>query len=235
MLLLPSSFIEEEQCRRFDYAKSNVTFIKGYIEDLHTAGLEDNSADIVISNCAINFSPDEEQVFQKIWRMLKPGGELYFSDIFADRRIPEALSVDPILRGECIGGAMYREDFHRTMAQAGFADFRFKSSRTLEWDNEAMIEKVGFANFIEATIRAFKLDDLEDICEDYGQIAIYRGNLPGHPHSFDLDEKHRFFTGKPLLVCGNTASMLAETSFAALFEILGDRFSHYGIFADCKA
>ena len=224
---------EEEQRQKFGYAKSNVRFIKGYIEDLRSAGIEDNSVDIVISNCVINLSPYKEKVFAEIWRVLKPGGELYFSDVFADRRIPEHLATDPILRGECIGGAMYSEDFRRIMQWSGFADFRYKSSRTLDLDNEAIIEKVGFANFMERTVRGFKLDDLEDICEDYGQIAVYNGTIPGHPHFFDLDDHHRFFTGKPLLVCGNTASMLSKTRFASSFKVMGDRSTHFGAFDGC--
>lgn len=224
---------EEEQRKRFGYAKSNVRFIKGYIEDLRAAGIADNSIDIVISNCVINLSPYKEKVFDEIWRVLKPGGELYFSDVFADRRIPQHLATDPVLRGECIGGAMYDEDFRRIMERAGFVDFRYKSSRGLDLDNEAIIEKVGFANFSERTVRAFKLDDLEDICEDYGQVAVYNGAIPGYPHAFDLDDHHRFFTGKPLLVCGNTASMLAKTRFASAFKVMGDRSTHFGAFKGC--
>lgn len=224
---------EDEQRQRFGYAKSNVKFLNGYIEDLRTAGISDSSVDIVISNCVVNLSPDKEKVFAEIWRVLKPGGELYFSDVFADRRIPEYLAADPVLRGECIGGALYYEDFRRIMQRVGFTDFRYKSIRNIDLDNEAIIEKVGFANFTERTVRAFKLDDLEDICEDYGQIAVYNGSIPGYPHFFDLDDHHRFFTGKPLLVCGNTAAMLAKTRFASAFRVTGERSTHYGVFGGC--
>lgn len=224
---------EDEQRQRFGYAKSNVKFLNGYIEDLRTAGIGDSSVDIVISNCVVNLSPDQESVFKEIWRVLKPGGELYFSDVFADRRIPEYLAADPVLRGECISGALYYEDFRRIMQRVGFTDFRYKSIRNIDLDNEAIAEKVGFANFTERTVRAFKLDDLEDICEDYGQIAVYNGSIPGYLHFFDLDDHHRFFTGKPLLVCGNTASMLVKTRFASAFRVTGDRSTHYGAFGGC--
>ena len=226
---------EEEQCRRFGYAKSNVRFIKGYIEDLRSAGIMDASVDVVISNCVINLSPYKDKVFEEIWRVLKPGGELYFSDVFADRRIPSHLASDPVLHCECIGGAMYYEDYRRMMERSGFADFRYKSIRALDLNNESIIAKVGFINFTERTVRAFKLDDLEDICEDYGQVVIYNGSILGYPHFFDLDNHHRFFTGKPLLVCGNTASMLLKTRFAAAFKVIGDRSTHYGAFDGCDA
>lgn len=223
---------EQAQCKRFGYAKSNVEFIQGYIEDLKSAGIKDNSIDLVISNCVINLSPYKQKVFDEIWRVLKPGGELYFSDVFADRRLPEELSRDPVLHGECISGAMYYEDFRRIMAKSGFADFRYMSVRNVDLDNEEIVNKIGFANFTERTVRAFKLTDLEDICEDYGQVAVYNGSIAGNPHSFDLDDHHRFVTGKPMLVCGNTAAMVSETRYSSAFTVSGDRSVHYGAF-DC--
>jgi SAM-dependent methyltransferase len=224
---------EEEQRRRFGYAASNTRFLLGYIEDLRSLGIEDNSVDVVISNCVINLSPYKEKVFEEIWRVLRPGGELYFSDVFADRRIPEPLASDPLLHGECIGGAMYYEDFRRLMQRVGFRDFRYASIREIQLDNAAIVEKVGFARFTERTVRAFKLEDLEDMCEDYGQIAVYAGTIPGHPHTYDFDDHHRFVAGKPLLICGNTASMLSKTRFASAFTVMGDRATHYGAFAGC--
>ena len=224
---------EEEQRKRFGYSRSNVTFIKGYIEDLAAAGIEDSSVDVVISNCVINLSPYKQDIFNEIRRVLKPGGELYFSDVFADRRIPEDLIRDPVLHGECISGAMYYEDFRRAMRKAGFEDFRYMSIREIELDNEEIVEKVGFATFTERTVRAFKLDDLEDICEDYGQVAVYDGSISGYPHYFDLDDHHHFVTGKPMLVCGNTAAMVSETRYGSAFTVSGDRSVHYGAF-DCS-
>lgn len=224
---------EDSQRERFGYEKSNVDFRQGYIEDLQSAGIADSSVDVVISNCVINLSPYKQEIFNEIWRVLKPGGELYFSDVFADRRIPEELTRDPILHGECISGAMYYEDFRRAMTEAGFADFRYMSVREIDLDNKEIEEKIGFATFTERTVRAFKLDDLEDICEDYGQVAIYNGSIPGHPHAFALDDHHNFITGKPMLVCGNTASMVSETRFAEAFTVIGDRSTHYGAF-DCS-
>ena len=226
---------QEEQRERFAFKSSNVTLLQGYIEDLKSLGIEDNSVDVVISNCVINLSPAKEQVFKEIYRVLKPGGELYFADVFSDRRIPETLANDPVLRGECLGGTLYTEDFRRIMAKCEWADFRYTSTTILGTDNEEIINKLGFASFYSRTVRAFKLNDLEDICEDYGQVAYYDGSIPGCPHYFDLDDHHRFITGKPMLVCGNTASMLSNTRYGKAFKIIGDRSVHYGIFGGCRA
>ena len=224
---------QDEQRGRFGFKSSNVKFLQGYIEDLKSLGIEDNSVDVVISNCVINLSPAKEQVFREIYRVLRPGGELFFSDVFADRRIPESLAGDPVLRGECLAGTLYTEDFRRIMAASGWADFRYTDIRNLDLGDGKVEEMLGFAAFSSRTIRAFKLDDLEDVCEDYGQTAYYDGSIPGHPHFFDLDDHHRFFTGKPMLVCGNTASILANTRYRKAFKVVGDRSVHYGIFGGC--
>jgi len=223
---------EDKQRVRFGFKKSNVVFHKGFIEDLAALGIDDETVDVVISNCVINLSPSKEIVFREIYRVLKPGGELFFSDVFADRRIPEAVSMDMVLRGECLGGAMYVEDFRRIMQKTGWADFRTMNVRPIFMDNEKIENKAGFIQFSERTIRAFKINDLEDICEDYGQVAYYNGGMAGYPHYFDLDDHHRFHTGKPVLVCGNTASMLEQTRYSKAFRVAGDRSVHYGIF-DC--
>jgi len=220
----------EAQMRRFGYARPNVELRHGYIEDLTTAGIADNSIDVVISNCVINLSPAKERVFAEIFRVLKPGGELYFADVFADRRLPEALRCDPLLYGECLGGALYVEDFRRLLARLGCPDYRVVSSRTIRLDDPELESRAGMVGFTSMTVRAFKLAGLEDLCEDYGQVATYLGTVEDAPHRFILDDHHTFVTGKPMLVCGNTAAMLQETRFGRHFRVQGERSLHFGIF-----
>jgi ubiquinone/menaquinone biosynthesis C-methylase UbiE len=214
----------------FGYSRPNVEFKKGYIEDLKDIGIENNSIDVVMSNCVINLSQNKEKVFSEIFRVLKPGGELYFSDVFTGRRVPEHLANDPLLYSECMGGAMYIEDFRRMMTEAGCPDYRVLARHKIKLNNPKIEVKVGMVDFYSLTVRAFKLDSLEDICEDYGQVAVYLGTISGYPHSFELDDPHKFITGKPLLVCGNTASMISETRYARHFKVTGDRSVHYGPF-----
>jgi ubiquinone/menaquinone biosynthesis C-methylase UbiE len=217
---------------RFGFDRPNVEFRKGYIENLRTVGVEDESVDVVISNCVINLSPDKPAVMSEIFRTLRPGGELYFSDVFADRRVPDALRDDELLYGECLSGALYTEDFRRILQDNGCPDFRVVNSRRLTVDDPELSEKVGNIGFFSITVRAFKLGSLEDRCEDYGQIAVYDGSIPEAPNAFVLDDHHTFETGKPELVCGNTAAMLEETRYRRHFTITGDRSRHFGLF-DC--
>ncbi|MEE9532113.1 MAG: methyltransferase domain-containing protein [Syntrophobacteria bacterium] len=222
------------QTKKFGYENPNVEFKLGYIEDLKELGIEENSTDIVTSNCVINLSSDKRAVFSDIFRVLKPGGELYFSDIFAGRRIPEHLKTDPVLRGECLAGSLYIEDFRRILREIGFLDYRIVSKTRIELEDEEVFAKIGMVDFYSMTIRAFKLDDLEDICEDYGQVAVYLGTVAEAPHYFTLDDHHVFIKGKPELICGNTASMLSKTRLSRHFKITGDRNYHYGPF-DCNS
>lgn len=217
---------------RFGYA--NVDFVSGYIEDLAAAGIADESVDLVVSNCVLNLSPDKPRLFDEILRVLRPGGELYFSDVFADRRIPAELRDDPVLLGECLAGALYVEDFRRILARSGGVDARVVTQSPLTIDAEDIERKIGFVTFSSRTVRAFKLP-LEDRCEDFGQVATYRGTLAEHPHAFDLDDHHRFPAGKPMPVCGNTADMLSHTRYADHFAVMGTKDTHYGEFACAPA
>ncbi len=223
----------DPQMARFGYDRPNVDFRHGYIENLQALGLTDDSVDVVISNCVINLSPDKRAVFSEIFRVLKPGGELYFSDVFADRRVPAHLTGHPVLYGECLGGALYVEDFRRLLRELGCLDYRVVSSRRIAIDDPDIEARVGNINFYSMTIRAFKLpESLEDICEDYGQVAIYDGTIPEAPHTFVLDDHHVFETARAAPVCGNTAAMVSETRYGKHFRLIGDRSVHYGAF-DC--
>lgn len=216
--------------QRFGYA--NIEFLHGHIENLTTVGIADDSIDVVVSNCVINLSPEKPRVLAEIFRVLKPGGELYFSDVFADRRIPGELRQDPVLLGECLAGALYWEDFRRMLQVLGCPDVRIVKQNPISLDDPDIAHKIGMVKFKSVTVRAFKMN-LEDRCEDYGQVACYLGTIPEHRHAFDLDDHHHFETGRPLRVCGNTADMLGLSRYGDHFQIMGDKSRHFGLF-DCS-
>ena len=219
--------------KKFGFAKSNTRFLDGYIEKLGELGLEPGSFDIIISNCVINLSTDKLAVLKGAYDLLKPGGEMYFADVYADRRLSDAVRQDPVLYGECLGGALYWNDFHSLAKQAGFLDPRLVSDRPLGVTDEALMAKLGAAKFFSATYRLFKLEGLDPLCEDYGQAVIYKGGIEHAADTFVLDKHHAIERGKVFPVCGNTWRMLADTRFAPYFEFVGDFSQHYGIFAGC--
>lgn len=89
----------QEYTTKLGYAKPNLKFIKGYIERLLEAGIADDSIDMIISNCVVNLSPDKPSVLREAFRVLAPGGELYFSDVYCDRRLPESVQKHEVCCG----------------------------------------------------------------------------------------------------------------------------------------
>lgn len=216
---------------RFGFA--NVSFKEGYIERLDDLGLEDERFDVIVSNCVINLSPDKDAVLREAYRLLKTGGELYFSDIYADRRVPAEMVADPLLYGECLSGALYWNDFLNLARKHGFTDPRLVEDLPIEVTDPALKAKCGTVKFYSATYRLFKLPELEPDCEDYGQAVIYHGTVPELPNAFLLDKHHYIEAGKVFPVCGNTWRMLHETRFREHFTFIGDFSRHYGIFEGC--
>lgn len=221
------------QYHREQFGYDNVRFLHGYIENLGDLGLEPGSFDVIVSNCVINLSPDKDAVLAGVFRLLKPGGEFYFSDVYADRRVPEAVRRDPVLYGECLGGALYWNDFLQLAKRQGFIDPRLVEDRPLEVTDPELAAKLGNIRFFSATYRLFKIDQLESDCEDYGQAVIYRGTIANQPHAFTLDKHHHIETGRVFPVCGNTWRMLRDTRLQPHFEYIGDFTRHYGLFEGC--
>ncbi|MHC4187601.1 MAG: methyltransferase domain-containing protein, partial [Planctomycetota bacterium] len=180
-----------EQTAMFGYIQPNVNFVFDYIENIQDH-FEKESLDIVTSNCVINLTDDKEAVFQQVYDVLKFGGEMYFSDVYADRRVPDQISRDPVLHGECLGGALYFKDFERIARRVGFTDPRIYSRRRITIQNEEIERMVGDIRFYAITYRLWKLKDLEDACEDYGHVAVYKKRIPHSPGKFQLDCGHIF-------------------------------------------
>eukprot|EP00756_Hemistasia_phaeocysticola_P005183 Hpha_TRINITY_DN13209_c0_g3::TRINITY_DN13209_c0_g3_i1::g.154783::m.154783 len=226
----------DEYTKTLGYSSPNIEFKKGYIEDIEGAGVAPGTVDLILSNCVINLSPNKPAILKGAYEALREGGELYFSDVYCDRRVPKEAQENEVLWGECISGAMYIEDFLREAQKVGFADPRQLEASEIVVQDPQLAEILGEARFYSITYRLFKLPGLlESKCEDYGQYALYKGTVPGHPHSFVLDDHHKLERNKPFLVCGNTAAMLGENGVSWLsphFTIVGDRSVHYGLF-DC--
>ena len=101
----------------------NVEFRLGEIEHLPVA---DNYADIVMSNCVINLSPDKQGVYRDAFRVLKPGGRLSISDVLTTAQLPEKIRNDLSLLGACIGGAATIGDTEEMLEQVGFTDIKIR-------------------------------------------------------------------------------------------------------------
>lgn len=220
----------DEHMQRFGFEQPNVAFHQGYIEDLTALPIAENSVDVIVSNCVVNLSPRKDLVLREAFRLLKPGGEFYFSDVFVDRRLSDEVAFDPLLHSECLGGALYEADFMALAKETGFVDPREMSRHGIEVHSADITRKVGAARFVSVTLRLFKLEGLDVQCEDYGQSATYHGTVASSGAVYWLDDHHAFEVGRPERVCRNTAKMLQQTRLAEHFTVVGEAEQHFGAF-----
>lgn len=113
------------------YGYENVEFRLGEIEDLP---VEDGSADVVISNCVINLSPDKEQVFREAYRVLKPGGRLFISDLVTEGDLPLEVKQSLAAWAGCIAGALEKGRYLETIRRVGFKTVRINAESTYDID-----------------------------------------------------------------------------------------------------
>ena len=140
----------------------NIEFRLGEIENLPVG---DNSADIIISNCVVNLSPDKLAVYRDAYRVLKPGGRLAISDILATAVLPQEIQNDLKLLAACIGGAQTFAKTEEILTKAGFKNITITPkhiSREFirEW-NPAISENVT-DYIVSATIEAVKQGSCDD-------------------------------------------------------------------------
>jgi len=110
--------LEKAKANALKYGYSNVEFRFGDIEALP---VKDKSVNIVISNCVINLAPDKEKVFREAFRVLKPGGRVYLSDMVLLAELPEDLKNNKDLLAGCVAGALLKEEYLRLLKEAGFS------------------------------------------------------------------------------------------------------------------
>jgi len=120
----------------------NVEFKLGDIENLP---VEDNSVDVIISNCVINLSPDKEIVFQESFRVLKPGGRMMISDIVLLKELPGFIKNSVEAYIGCLSGAIKKEDYLKLIEKAGFSEVKVLEERFFSLDcitNDSSVKEI---------------------------------------------------------------------------------------------
>ncbi|MCZ2807759.1 MAG: arsenite methyltransferase [Candidatus Bathyarchaeota archaeon] len=126
----------EEMVRKAEYTASkfgykNVEFRLGEIENLP---IEDDSVDVVISNCVINLSPDKDRVFRETYRVLKPGGRIMISDLVTEGELPDEVRKSFDAWADCYAGALEKSQYLETIRRAGFQGVKIASESTFTLD-----------------------------------------------------------------------------------------------------
>ena len=110
--------------------------------------VDDNSVDLVISNCVINLTEDKTKVLDEIFRILKPGGRFIISDIVSDKPVPGYLKRDKELWNACLSGALTDRRFKEAAEGAGFPDVTLTKNY--------LYKKVEFIQFYSITMKSTK-------------------------------------------------------------------------------
>ena len=165
--------------------------------------IEDNSIDLVISNCVLNLVNDQEkqQLVNEIFRVVKPGGRIAISDIISDEVIPDHLKADKELWSGCISGAFQEQEMLKMFQEAGFIAVSYDKWSDTPWQVVDGIE------FRAVTLTAIKREQTD--CIDKGHAVIYRG-----PFSFVVDDEgHEFPRGERMAVCERTFNVLSHEPY----------------------
>lgn len=114
---MTAEMIAKAQVNASKYGYNNVEFRLGDIENLP---IDDDSIDVIISNCVINLAPDKAKVFSEAYRVLKTGGRMYVSDIVLLKPLTAEQKKDPQLIAGCVGGALLRDEYLELIKTVGF-------------------------------------------------------------------------------------------------------------------
>jgi len=134
-----------ENAKKGNY--KNVEFRLGEIEKLP---IEDNSIDVIISNCVINLSPEKQKVFKEAFRVLKPGGRLMVSDLVLVKDLPDSAKQSVEAYIGCLAGAVMKNEYIRFIENAGFGDIRIVNQSSYPVD--AMVHDKDISNIANSVV-----------------------------------------------------------------------------------
>ncbi|CAG0904122.1 unnamed protein product, partial [Cyprideis torosa] len=208
----------------------NTEFYQGYIEKLdEISALKEGDFDIIISNCVINLCLDKKAVFRQCQRLLKEGGEMYFSDMYASKPVPEALRRDKVAWGEGLSGALFWRDLYAYCQELGAlldplpvqaSAIEVIDARLKNLISETCPDGLHYAS---VTYRIFKKTDKTTSTSALTQEVKYLGSIPGSTDTtFCLSHGRKFPKGESVSVTSELAEVLRMSRYKSHFEFLGD-------------
>jgi ubiquinone/menaquinone biosynthesis C-methylase UbiE len=114
---------------------NNVEFKLGDIEQMP---LENNLADVVVSNCVLNLVPDKRKAFSEIYRILKPGAHFCVSDIVIKGELPEGLKKSAEMYAGCVAGALQQDEYLGIIKDTGFIKIEIKKTKVIELPDDIL-------------------------------------------------------------------------------------------------
>lgn len=184
------------------YPTSNVEFRKGLADAMP---VEDQTIDVIISNCVINLAPDKRKVFREMFRVAKPGGRFTISDIVSDQTVPQYLVHDAEKWGDCLSGALTLTDYLAGMVDAGFLAIHL-----IAFSPWRIIDGI---HFFSVTLTGYKLAET-----DVAPTVRY-ATLCG-PFSCVVDERGTSYQrGIPQPIGPETGLLLSQPPLAPYFVL----------------
>jgi SAM-dependent methyltransferase len=124
---------------RANATKLGFTNVEFRLGDIEAIPVEDNTVDVVVSNCVMNLVPDKRKAFAETYRIIRPGGHFSISDIVLVGELSDELRRDAALYAGCISGAVQKEEYLRIIADAGFANVHVQKDRVIDVPNEILL------------------------------------------------------------------------------------------------
>ena len=123
---------------RYNAAKLSFNNVEFRFGDIENMPVEDNKADVVISNCVLNLVPDKNKAFAEIFRVLKPGAHLSVSDIVLNGELPEKIKQAAEMYAGCVSGAMQKDDYLRIMEENGLVNIKIQKEKATPIPDEIL-------------------------------------------------------------------------------------------------
>ncbi|TVQ05218.1 MAG: methyltransferase domain-containing protein [Balneolaceae bacterium] len=136
---------------------TNVEFVQGDIEEMP---LEDEIADVVVSNCVLNLVPDKMKAFTETYRILKPGGHFSISDVVTIGRMPEDLKHHAEMFAGCVSGAMDQDEYLDIVKKAGFKNLIIQKSKEIKLPDEVLrktLNEAEYQQFLDSNVGIYSI------------------------------------------------------------------------------
>ncbi|XP_046357448.2 arsenite methyltransferase-like [Haliotis rufescens] len=208
-LIAESKAREDFHREAWGYEKANTEFFIGNAENLST--LEDNTFDVIVSNGVVCMITDKNKVFAEAFRLLKDGGELYLSDVYASQRAPPELMDDKVCWVFGLTGSQVREEFHASARAAGFTTPVLTGVGPVCLSPDYQ-EKLPGSRYCCARNRMFRLPPS-------GKRGPAKVTYKGSEEEFKWDISLTFKSGEPVSVDGELATILTNSRYGSLFDV----------------
>jgi arsenite methyltransferase len=134
--------IHKANANKFRTGFKNVEFKIGEIENIP---LQNNAADVVISNCVLNLVPDKRKAFAEIFRILKPGAHFCVSDIVLKGELPVGLRKSAVMYAGCVAGALQQDEYLGIIEETNFKNIEIKRTKVIELPDEVLKEYLNYS------------------------------------------------------------------------------------------